>query len=113
MRITLAAIAALGLFAVPALPGSAAQAQYRHDNDYRDYRRDVRRAERECQRDLRRADSRREYRRELRDCRQDLREARHEYRQDRRDDWRWSGRNEPIGYDDRYYWDGRRWRDRW
>ena len=55
MRITLAAVAALGLFAVPALPGSAALAQYRYDNDYRDYRRDVRRAERECQRDLRRA----------------------------------------------------------
>ena len=112
MRVTLAAFAALGLFAAPALPGSAALAQYRYDNDYRDYRHDVRRAERECRRDLRRADSRREYRRELRDCREDLREARRDYRRDQRNDWGWNGR---YGYrnDNRYYWDGRRWRTRW
>lgn len=112
MRMLLAA-AALGLFAVPALPGSAAEAQYwRGNDDYRDYRRDVRRAQRDCRRDLRRADSRREYRHELRDCRRDLREARREFRRDRRDD-RWGHGRYRARHDSRYYWDGRRWRYRW
>jgi hypothetical protein len=109
MRIILAA-AAFGFLAVPALPGSAAEAQFwRGNDDYREYRRDVRRVERDCHRDLRRADNRREYRRELRDCRRDLREARREFRHDQRDN-RWGYGRHHAG---RYYWDGRRWRDRW
>ncbi len=99
MRILILA-AAIGAVAIPA---TAANAQWRGGGYYQN---DVRQERRECMRELRRADSRREYRRELRECRREIAEARRDRWDDRRDYRR--------GYrDDRRYWDGRRWRDRY
>ena len=90
--------ATLGAVAIPA----TANAQY-WGGGHRGYRNDVRQEQRECRRELRRADSRREYLRELRECRREIAMARRGY-----DRGRYSYR-----HDNRRYWDGYRWRDRW
>lgn len=90
---------ALGAVAIPA---TAASAQY-YRGDHRGYHQsDVRQEVRECRRELRRADSRREYRRELRECRREIALARRGY-------------DRGYGYrdDNRRYWDGYRWRNRY
>lgn len=96
--------AALGAVAIPA----TANAQY-SGGGHRGYRSDVRQEQRECRRELRHADSRREYRRELRECRREIAQARRGYDRGRWDDRRDRGYRD----DNRRYWDGYRWRERY
>src|ERR1700754_427157 len=90
-----------------ALP-TAANAQYYGGRGYGygqgyGYGNRVQRERRECARELRRADSRWEYQRELRECRREINQA------------RYGNRNTGYRYgrDDRRYWDGYRWRNRY
>ena len=101
--------AALGAVAIPA---TAASAQYyRGGYGYNNHgydNRGVRQEQRECRRELRRAQTRRQYMRELRECRREIAMAQRGYNRG------WDDRR-GHGYrdDNRRYWDGYRWRDRW
>jgi hypothetical protein len=110
MRMLLTA-AAGSLLAIPALPASQAAAQsWYGGGDYRA----ASNIQRRCDRALRRADSRREYNDIRRECRRALRAAQRGYYSNSQG-YGWSGDNGYYGRqtNDRYYWDGYRWRARY